>query len=63
MPARRYHDKRHEDRVRGARLIQEEHSLGSERSGGKILIQMREMAPSVEVRSLAAYESAAMGPR
>jgi hypothetical protein len=34
--------------------------LGSERSG-KILVQMREMAPSVEVRSLAAYESAAMG--
>ena len=28
---------------------------------GKILIQMRETAPSVEVRSLAAYESAAMG--
>ena len=35
--------------------------LGGERSGGKILIQMRETAPSVEVRPLAAYESAAMG--
>jgi len=35
--------------------------LGSERSGGKILIQMRETAPSVEVRPLAAYESVAMG--
>jgi DNA replication protein DnaC len=34
--------------------------LGSERSGGKILIQMRETAPSVEVRPLAAYESVAM---
>jgi hypothetical protein len=35
--------------------------LGNERSGGKILIQMRETAPSVEVRSLAAYENVAMG--
>lgn len=35
--------------------------LGNERNGGKILIQMRETAPSVEVRPLAAYESAAMG--
>jgi hypothetical protein len=35
--------------------------LGSERTGGKILVQMRETAPSVEVRPLAAYESAAMG--
>jgi transposase len=35
--------------------------LGSERGGGKILVQMRETAPSVEVRSLAAYESVAMG--
>ena len=35
--------------------------LGNERSGGKILIQMRETAPSVEVRPLAAYESVAMG--
>jgi hypothetical protein len=35
--------------------------LGGERSGGKILIQMRETAPSVEVRSLAAYENLAMG--
>jgi hypothetical protein len=31
--------------------------LGGERSGGKILIQMRETAASVEVRSLAAYEN------
>jgi transposase len=35
--------------------------LGSERSGGKILVQMRETAPSVEIRPLAAYESVAMG--
>jgi hypothetical protein len=35
--------------------------LGGERSGGKILIEMRETAPSVEVRPLAAYESVAMG--
>jgi len=35
--------------------------LGHERTGGKILVQMRETAPSVEVRSLAAYESVAMG--
>lgn len=35
--------------------------LGGERSGGKILIQMREAAPTVEVRSLAAYENAALG--
>jgi transposase len=35
--------------------------LGSERGGGKILIQMWETAPSVEVRPLAAYESVAMG--
>ena len=35
--------------------------LGGERSSGKILIQMRERAPSVEVRPLAAYESAALG--
>jgi hypothetical protein len=35
--------------------------LGSEKTGGKILVQMRETAPSVEVRSLAAYESVAMG--
>jgi hypothetical protein len=35
--------------------------LGGERTGGKILIQMRETAPSVEVRPLAAYESVAMG--
>src|ERR1700674_6019701 len=34
--------------------------LGSPRSGGKILVQMRETAPSVEVRSLRAYESVAM---
>ena len=34
--------------------------LGNQRTGGKILIQMRETAPSVEVRPLAAYESAAM---
>ncbi len=31
--------------------------LGSERTSGKILIQMRERGPSVEARSLAAYES------
>ena len=36
-------------------------TLGSEKTGGKILIQMRETAPSVEVRTLAAYESVAMG--
>ena len=30
-------------------------------TGGKILVQMRETAPSVEVRPLAAYESVAMG--
>jgi hypothetical protein len=35
--------------------------LGSEKTGSKILVQMRETAPSVEVRSLAAYESVAMG--
>jgi hypothetical protein len=35
--------------------------LGSERTGGKILIQMRETAPAVEVRSLAAYENLAIG--
>ncbi len=35
--------------------------LGTQRSGGKILVQMRETAPSVEVRSLAAYESVGMG--
>jgi len=35
--------------------------LGGERTGGKILVQMRETAPSVEVRPLAAYESVAMG--
>ena len=35
--------------------------LGGERGGGKILIQMREAAPSVEVRPLAAYESVALG--
>jgi hypothetical protein len=35
--------------------------LGSERTGGKILVQMRETTPSVEVRPLAAYESVAMG--
>jgi hypothetical protein len=35
--------------------------LGNERGGGKILVQMRETAPSVEVRPLAAYESVAMG--
>jgi len=35
--------------------------LGGDRAGGKILIQMRETAPEVEVRPLAAYESLAMG--
>lgn len=35
--------------------------LGSHRGGGKILVEMRETAPSVEVRSLAAYESVARG--
>jgi transposase len=35
--------------------------LGGERVGGKILIQMRETAPEVEVRPLAAYESLVRG--
>jgi hypothetical protein len=35
--------------------------LGGDRTGGKILVQMRETAPAVETRSLAAYESVAMG--
>jgi hypothetical protein len=35
--------------------------LGTGRSGGKILVHMREMAPAVESRSLAVYESLAMG--
>jgi transposase len=35
--------------------------LGSERSHGKILVQMRAAAPAVEARSLAAYESLARG--
>jgi hypothetical protein len=35
--------------------------LGGERMNGKILVQMREMAPTVEARPLAAYESLAMG--
>lgn len=35
--------------------------LGATNGGGKILIHMREMAPAVESRSLAAYESLAMG--
>ena len=35
--------------------------LGAARSGGKILVHLRETAPAVETRSLAAYESVAMG--
>lgn len=35
--------------------------LGGERTGGKILIQVGETAPAVEVRSLAAYSSLAIG--
>jgi transposase len=35
--------------------------LGAARNGGKILVRLREMAPAVETRSLAAYESVAMG--
>jgi hypothetical protein len=37
--------------------------LGAERRGGKILVQIRETAPAVEVRSLEAYESVAGGRR
>jgi len=43
------------------RLHHENIPLGGERTGGKILIQMGETAPSVEVRPLAAYETVAMG--
>jgi len=35
--------------------------LGGERSGGKILMEMRETAPSLEVRPLAANANVAMG--
>ena len=35
--------------------------LGGNKVGGKILVEMRETAPSVEVRPLAAYESLALG--
>jgi transposase len=35
--------------------------LSADRGGGKILIHMREMAPAVESRPLAVYESLAMG--
>jgi len=35
--------------------------LGGEGQGGKILIHLREMAPLVEARPLAAYESLAVG--
>ena len=35
--------------------------LGATQSGDKILVRMRETAPAVETRPLAAYESAAMG--
>jgi len=35
--------------------------LGGEGRGGKILIHLREMAPVVEARPLAAYESLAVG--
>jgi transposase len=35
--------------------------LGGERRNGKILVQMRETAPTVEARPLAAYESLAIG--
>jgi len=34
--------------------------LDDSRSGGKILVHLREMAPAVEIRPLAAYESVAM---
>lgn len=34
--------------------------LGADRSGGKILVHIREMAPAVESRPLAVYESVAM---
>jgi hypothetical protein len=34
--------------------------LDDSRGGGKILVHMREMAPTVEIRPLAAYESVAM---
>jgi hypothetical protein len=35
--------------------------MGGERAGVKVLIQMREQAPSVESRPLAAYDQLAMG--
>jgi len=35
--------------------------LGANREGGKILIHLRERAPAVESRSLAVYESLAIG--
>jgi hypothetical protein len=35
--------------------------LSADRGGGKILVHMREMAPAVESRPLAVYESLAMG--
>jgi transposase len=46
-------------------ITQHEHHRGipmsAARSGGKILVHLREMAPAVEARSLAAYESVAIG--
>lgn len=47
--------------TRSLRIPRITKALGGERTGGKILIQMRETAPAVEVRSLAAYESLAIG--
>jgi hypothetical protein len=35
--------------------------LGARKPEGKILIHVRQAAPDVEIRPLAAYESAAMG--
>jgi hypothetical protein len=46
-------------------ITQHEHHHGipmsADRSGGKILVHLREVAPAVEARSLAAYESLAVG--
>lgn len=55
----------HEKGARHRTIIQAEHHrgipLGDRQRGEKILIQLRERAPVVEVRSLAAYESAGGG--
>jgi len=55
----------HERAGRHRTVTQAEHHrgipLGSRSSGDKILVHLRESAPVVEVRSLAAYESAAGG--